>query len=360
LALWLCAPIKDALAPGVPDSSELNRLAAHPRLRTALLAVLMAGVALDGGWWLRERYFNPRCRVTFLSVGQGDAAVVQFPGSAVMLVDGGGSFKDYYDFGERVVAPFLWSRKIMRVDYLALSHPELDHFGGFAFIARNFHPAEFWATGAVSPDVTYAALMTQLAAAGIRTRIVNAATPPRLIGGVTVRCLSPEPGAAASRNNSSMVLELGWGRFGFLFTGDLEELGEQLLLQREALLHATVLKVPHHGSITSSSPQFVEAVSPAYAVISDGYHNRYHFPAAAVVARYRRDGATVLRTDQLGAIGFEADRRRMRLWTGRHREPHSLPLPDPVGRARRLIPGNWLLSTNSRTRRRTPVGTRAP
>jgi competence protein ComEC len=118
-----------------------------------------------------------------------------------------------------------------------------------------------------------------------------------------------------------MVVQLQRDRFGFLFTGDLESLGEHLLLQRDLSLHATVLKVPHHGSITSSSPQFVNAVSPAFAVISAGYHNRYHFPAAAVVARYRRDAATVLRTDQLGAIGFAADHDRLRMWTARPLKP---------------------------------------
>jgi competence protein ComEC len=232
-----------------------------------------------------------------------------------MLIDGAAAFRDGSDMGERVVAPFLWSRKIMRVDYLAMSHPELDHFGGFLFIARNFHPAEFWRTGADSPDLTYHQLLERLTEAGTRVETVDAASPPRLIGGVAIRCLSPQPGVAGSRNNSSMVMDLKRGGWGFLFTGDLEALGENLLIQRGPSLRATVLKVPHHGSITSSTPRFIDAVRPAFAIISDGYNNRYHFPSAVVVSRYRRDGATVLRTDQQGAIGFEVDRDQMRLWT---------------------------------------------
>ena len=316
LGLWLCAPIKDPRRPMLQPAHAGTRRRAP--WRSVLAAVLLAASAADAAWWLHERYFDPRWRVTFLSVGQGDAAVVQFPGSAVMLIDGGTAFRDGSNMGERVVAPFLWSRKIMRVDYLALSHPEIDHFGGFLFIANNFHPREFWTTGADSPDVTYAELLEELAQAHTAIRLVDASSPARLIGGVRVRCLSPEPGAVASRNNRSMVIHLGWDRVGFLFTGDLETAGEQLLLQRDLPLHATVIKVPHHGSITSSSPRFVDAVSPSFAVISDGYHNRYHFPAGAVVARYRSDGATVLRTDQMGAIGFEALDGRMRLWTGVH------------------------------------------
>ncbi len=138
LALWLCAPIKDPRAR-VFFSGTHRRSRVPVPWKKALASVFLAALAVDAAWWLHERYFNPRWRVTFLSVGQGDAAVIQFPGSVVMLIDGGAAFRDGSNMGERVVAPFLWSRKIMRIDYLLLSHPEIDHFGGFIFIARNFH-----------------------------------------------------------------------------------------------------------------------------------------------------------------------------------------------------------------------------
>jgi competence protein ComEC len=112
-----------------------------------------------------------------------------------------------------------------------------------------------------------------------------------------------------------MVLSLRQRRWGFLFTGDLEEQGEKLLLMQDQRVEATVLKVPHHGSVTSSTPEFIEAVHPEYAVISDGYQNRYHFPSSAVVRRYERDGVEVLRTDQSGAIGFEVRDGRVHRWS---------------------------------------------
>ena len=314
LGLWLCAPIRPLRSAAIKGPSAIQPWL---RWRNAAAALLIGALALDAGWWMRARYFDPRLRVTFLSVGQGDAAVVQFPGSAVMLIDGGGAFKDGSGMGERVVAPFLWSRKIMRVDYLVMSHPEIDHFGGFVFIARNFHPARFWTAGAASSDLAFHDLLQQLAGAGARIEVITAASPMRVIDGVTVRCLGPQPAAGGSRNNNSMVLELSRGRWSFLFTGDLEAAGENLLLQDARTPHATVLKVPHHGSITSSTPRFVAAVHPDFAVISDGYHNRYHFPSPLVVRRYRSAGARVLRTDQWGAVGFEIAHDRMRLWTGR-------------------------------------------
>ncbi len=104
--------------------------------------------------------------MTFLSVGEGDGAVVRFPGSRVMLIDGGGSYGGF-DAGERIVAPYLWSQKIMRVDYIALSHPDLDHFGGLDFIAMNFAPRAFWTTGVSSLDVSYARFMDDLERAKI-------------------------------------------------------------------------------------------------------------------------------------------------------------------------------------------------
>lgn len=317
LGLWLCAPINRLPGSGHPGGIN-GPMPAQPvwRWRRAAAAALLCALLIDAGWWMRERYFDSRLRVTFLSVGQGDAAVVQFPGSAVMLIDGGSASKDGSDMGERVVAPFLWSRKIMRVDYLVMSHPEIDHFGGFLSIARNFYPAQLWSTGAISPDLAYDELLRRLAEAGTKVETVDAASPPRSIGGVVIRCLGPLPDWRRSRNNRSMVLELFRGRWAFLFTGDLEAPGETLLLDSAKSLRATVLKVPHHGSITSSTPQFVEAVHPTYAVISDGYHNRYHFPSSVVIDRYRSIGTAILRTDEAGAIGFEVGEDRMRIWNG--------------------------------------------
>ena len=118
--------------------------------------VLAVVLTVDVASWTYDRFFNPDLRVTFLSVGEGDGAVVRFPGSRVMLIDGGGSYGGF-DAGERIVAPYLWSQKIMRVDYIALSHPDLDHFGGLDFIAMNFAPRAFWTTGVLSADASYCA-----------------------------------------------------------------------------------------------------------------------------------------------------------------------------------------------------------
>jgi competence protein ComEC len=319
LALWLTAPVKEnPHKPRRAAISEPGAAPAPPRRsswrRAAAGAIAIALVA-DGGWWIRDRYFNPDLRVTFLSVGEGDAAVVRFPGRRVMLIDGGGTYPGY-DYGERVVAPFLWSRKIMHVDYGALSHPDLDHFGGLSFIAENFSPGEFWTITAPSTDRSYATMLLAMAQAKVRERNVDATSPPITIGGVTVRALNPAVRAAldpVARNNASMVLRLDFGRESLLFTGDIEAPAERAMVAAGDNLAATVLKVPHHGSATSSCAQFVAAVVPRLAVISDGYRNRFHFPSPGVVARYREAAALVMRTDRDGAVTVWASRKRMRV-----------------------------------------------
>jgi competence protein ComEC len=312
LMLWLVRPLAPSIGnTAAPVATSKDARGTNVRgsgVWRAACLVLLAGLTVaDAGWWSYQRWLNPDLRVTFLSVGEGDGAVVRFGGGRVMVIDAGGAWSDGFDFGERIVARYLWAKKIMHVDYIVVSHPDLDHFGGMGFIARNFSPSQFWTTGATSPDVAYQALMAEIAAGKIPVRIVNAAMPPMVIGGATVRCLSPEPGEVASNNNLSMVLRIADGPESVMFTGDLEAKGERLLIDHtpESEIASTVLKAPHHGSRTSSSPPFVEAVRPRVVVLSLGYRNRFHFPAPRVVERYRREGALVLRTDRSGAVSVD-------------------------------------------------------
>src|SRR5208337_3214461 len=240
------------------DTARARQLGWRARCAIALTIAL----TIDAASWTYDRFFNPDLRVTFLSVGEGDGAVVRFPGSRVMVIDGGGSYGGF-DAGERIVAPYLWSQKIMRVDYLALSHPDLDHFGGLDFIAMNFAPRAFWTTGVASADVSYARLMDDLERAKIPMVQVDETAPIAAIGGVAISSLSESPGAAKRHNNSSMVLRFGFGDASLLFTGDIESAGERAMLANHGDLRATILKVPHHGSATSSTVAFIAAVHPA-------------------------------------------------------------------------------------------------
>jgi competence protein ComEC len=345
--LWLTAPLKgeEIRRAIAARSADRAAIAADERTRKwrgfALIALLAASM-LDAGWWTYQRCFNPDLRVTFLSVGEGDAAVVRFPGSRVMLIDGGGAFRGVFDPGERIVAPYLWAHKIMHVDYVTVSHPDRDHFGGLTFIVRNFSPSQFWTGGTSSVDESYGELLEAVRESGAQSRVCDSASEPMEIGGVSLRCVGPIAHAVETReNNASMVLRLVYGRTALLFAGDIEGKGERELLDSGADLRATILKVPHHGSETSSTPAFIEAVRPAAAVISLGYHNRFHFPSPDVVQRYKDDGVRVLRTDGDGAVSVDAASGAPRLSTFRGGEV-PLPVLRTAGavRIRTLKPGN--------------------
>jgi competence protein ComEC len=148
--------------------------------------------------------------------------------------------------------------------------------------------------------------------------VCGTGSPPRTIGGVAVRCLWPAANIDETKeNNQSMVLRLAYRGAAILFTGDIEAKGERELIATGADPHAAILKVPHHGSKTSSSPELLAAVRPQVAVISLGYHNRFHFPASAVVERYRKAGARVLMTDESGQVSAAVGRRGIEIETFR-------------------------------------------
>ncbi|HJU12452.1 MAG TPA: ComEC/Rec2 family competence protein, partial [Candidatus Binataceae bacterium] len=269
----------------------------------------LSAAVLDAGWWTYQRLLDPTLRVTFLSVGEGDAAVIRFPRGRVMLIDAGGSLRGGFDPGERIVASYLWAHKIMHLDYVALSHPDYDHFGGLTYIVRNFSPSQFWTGGAQSADASYRELMDAVKISGARKLKCDSASRPANINGVRVRCVGPVHGnLRLGHNDSSMVLRVSYGDEVFLFAGDIEAKGERDLIASSANLHASFLKVPHHGSRTSSTAAFINAVHPRLAVISLGYLNRFHFPANEVLHRYKDSGIKVFRTDYNGAITVAADR----------------------------------------------------
>jgi competence protein ComEC len=279
------------------------------RRRRALVAMALFAVLADVGWWVRLRTAPGRLVVTFLDVGQGDAAVVELPGGRVLVVDGGGFPGSAFDVGRAVVAPYLRARKIGHVEVVVATHTHPDHFGGLATVVEGFHPREVWWPGGGGAEEGWRRLVAAAGAAGTRLRVVEAGRVMRL-GGATIRVVHPPPGFRGSVNESSVVLEIGWAGRRILLTGDVEAGAEEAILASQALGGpAAVVKVPHHGSRTSSTAAFVRATAPALAVVSVGAANRYGHPAPEVEARWRAAGACVLRTDACGAITVTVGRR---------------------------------------------------
>jgi competence protein ComEC len=276
------------------------------RNRFAIVAVALFALVLgaDGFYWWRERWDRKELRVTHLNVGQGDAAVVELPRSKVLVIDAGGAALGDFDTGESIVGPFLRSRKILKVDYLFLSHPRVDHYGGMRSIAMEFAPAEFWAGPSKGKTIRFDDLEEALDHARIKRITLSDQEPCRSIDGVKLCALYPPPDGG---DDASVVLLLEFGQVRFLFAGDLDKRDEQRLQSKAEQLRSPVLKVPRHGSSGASTQEFVTAVRPSLAIFSVGSRNPFGFPRDEVVARYREVGAEILRTDEDGAVIIQTD-----------------------------------------------------
>lgn len=286
------------------DARIRRRGVALLALSLAALAYGPPGAAGDG-----------RLQATILDVGQGDAIAVLSPRGRVWMVDAGGSYTPRFDPGEAVVAPYLWDLGVRRLDRLAVTHAHPDHAGGIPFLLRAFRIGEVWEGPAPLHDPAYRQLDLALEAAAVPRRTVVAGLRD-LWDGVDVRVLGPATPSRPSwrtRNDDSLVLWLRLGRVSLLLPGDVEESGEGCCDDSPS----DVVKVPHHGSRTSSTAAFLAGTGPRVAIVSVGARNPFGHPHPDVVERYRRSGALVLRTDRDGAITVSTDGSR--LWVTTHK-----------------------------------------
>jgi competence protein ComEC len=232
--------------------------------------------------------------ITALDVGQGLAVVVR-TATRTLLYDAGPAYGPDADSGGRIVVPALRGAGVRSVDLLVLSHEDVDHLGGALSVLETLEVR---------------ALATSLPRGHSLHALVPA--PGRCAAGrawewdgVRFEFLHPPPGwEAARRNNQSCVLRVEAGDAAMLLTGDIERTAEQALHNARVSLRSDILLVPHHGSRTSSSEEFIAAVAPRWAVVPAGYRNRFGHPAREVLERYARAGVTVLRTDRDGAVSI--------------------------------------------------------
>jgi competence protein ComEC len=261
--------------------------------------------------------------VTAIDVGQGDSLLVVGPTGQAMLIDAGGPTgaaanaenasltSSTFDIGEEVVSPYLWSRQLRRLDVVALTHAHSDHMGGMPAVLRNFRPRELWV--AVDPNsAPYRALLAEAATLGIRVRHLRAGD--RITWDtLDLSILAPPPAYANPGppiNNDSLVLRMQYGQSSALLEGDAEAPSEHQMVAASLTNLAaqlgpdTLLKVGHHGSRTSTTPDFLALVAPQDAVISVGLHNTFGHPRPEIIQRLHDAHARVFRTDQFGLTTF--------------------------------------------------------
>jgi len=311
--------------------ADISAQTSLARVRYSLAATLLAGGVALCLW--PPRPASHELIVTAIDVGQADALLIQTPRGHAYLVDAGGrlergafteSESPAEAIGERIVVPFLIRQGIHHIDAIILSHPHGDHVGGAAPVLRVLGAELFADAGQTYPGHAYHDALDVVREKHIRVIAPRGGDVWSTDDGLTFRFYSPnEPFISGSRNDineNSVVFMLDYrdpkckdlraapcSRFRMLFTGDAGAVTESRLLEEGVDLHADVLKVGHHGSAYGTTPEFVAAVHPRYAIISVGRDNLFGHPAPQTLATLERASARIYRTDENGAITVSTD-----------------------------------------------------
>jgi competence protein ComEC len=254
--------------------------------------------------------------ISLLDVGQGNSALIETSQGRTILVDGGGfPGSSTFDTGKFILAPFLWQKRIDTLDLVILTHPESDHLKGLIYILENFDVHKLIKNTDNSSLSSYKKMMEICEKKKITIHEISYTSEKLLIGDVQLffpsRSDSVKP---VTLNNKSLVFKLSCKNFSILFPGDILESGEKQLASLYGnKLRSNILVSPHHGSSSSSSPEFLEKVRPENIIISCGRNNSYKFPHAEIVKRYIGMNARIFRTDTDGAVFITTDGKHYKI-----------------------------------------------
>lgn len=280
---------------------------------------LCAGCILFFFWILISRYWIPGpLKVTYIDVGQGDSILIETPSHKTILIDAGDLIKDYkthaivFDTGKRVIEPLLKYKGINTIDLAVVTHFHKDHIGGILYLVEHFPIKAVLDNGIADPG--FPAYFKSIRERHITHLKAVGPSVLTLDHGITLQLLFPwrDAGSEKNKNNTSVTFKLTYQNVSFLFTGDLEEEKEEELVSKYGnKLHATVLKLGHHGSKTSSTMPFLQAVHPQVAIISAGRNNHFGHPNQETLDKLQHLHIRTLRTDLDGAIEWHTDGQRL-------------------------------------------------
>jgi competence protein ComEC len=285
-------------------------------------AIAAAGVVVALAIFFIARIEPDGVRITVLPVGQGDGAVFELPTGEVIVVDAGGNVLGDRDPGADVVLPFLKRRGIEAIDLMILSHPHPDHGKGLVAVAKGLPVKEIWHPGALPEDPIFSPLIS--AAAGARIRSTPDILGAHAFGAVRLEVLAPAPKEKTpsypelGANDNSLVIRICLERSCALWPGDVEELGEELLIESGVDIKAQLVKAPHHGSSTSSIDDFVKRTGAEHVIMCTGRGNTFGFPHSVVVERWRAAGAKIWDTAQNGEVAAWLSDAGIRVRAFRH------------------------------------------
>lgn len=289
-------------------------------LRSKGWRIVLAAAAAAAAIWTYAFLSGGRdLTVTFLDVGEGACTVIRTPSGRTIVVDcGTSSWRRSETVGEKLVAPYLRSLGVGRIDVAVLTHPHADHVSGYARLLDVEPAAVVLDIGAKHASPHYKAFLRSVGHCGAAYRTARRGQVIDTRDGVKLRVLSPDPAEpAADLNDSSTVLRVTYGRTAFLLAADVGEETERSILAGGEAVASQVLQVGHHGSESSTSPEWLAAVKPSLAVISCGRHNEYGHPSRETTDRLNAFGVKTYRTDTNGAVQFSTDGRAISVRTFR-------------------------------------------
>jgi competence protein ComEC len=260
------------------------------------------------------KYFKKNSTITFIDVGQGSATLLELPTGRRVLIDGGGPNSPQFNTGERVIGPFLWKKGITKINVVIITHPDADHYNGIPFILEHFSPDTLWINGSAGHDKEYTELLNLAKKLQIPIRVPAGGEQLLRAGSAEVLVVENSLAMTANEhgdfekegsdpgNDGGLVVKFTDNQFSAIFPGDISKRVEALLVQRPDRLQANILLSPHHGSSTSNSAAFLQAVSPEFFVVSAGYTHDETFPAKSTTETENTYGTKMLTTALNGCI----------------------------------------------------------
>lgn len=276
-------------------------------------------------------------QLTFLDVGQGNSTLMEYPTGERVLVDGGGSSYGSQSVGEQVIAPFLWKNGIGKIDAIVITHPDADHYNGLSFLVKHFSPTFIWVSDTKGHDDNFKDLI-ELSQKHSVQLIIPERGQRMDLSGVDFQCVAnlissrqndPRQQQGSLRN-LGIILRAGTASLKALFPGDIGVASEQELIEEGYDIQADILQSPHHGSKTSNSIEFLEAVSPKFLIVSAGHYGKGYFPHPGLEEDCRSRNITMLTTASEGTITIKSEDKRYKVFrTGRYDDNIFFPL-EPI------------------------------
>ncbi len=283
--------------------------------RKKFAGATLLGLVIYVGFFFNRSTAPGLLRLTFLDVGQGDATIIQTPSGHVVVIDTGNlSEEGREDEGRKVVVPALRRLGLSKVDVLMLTHPHADHIGGAKSLLKLIPVELVMDNGQSSASPLVSGYLQEARVHNVNYRRGRRGQSFEFGDGVTMRVLAPtEEEAGGKPNNASLVVRLDYGKTSAILTGDAEAEEEEEVVRSGTLLDCNLYKAGHHGSKTSTSPRFLEAMHPQAAVISCGKNNLYGHPHRLTVEHLKKAGIRIYRTDLQGQITCELDGSQLKV-----------------------------------------------